>query len=275
MSIIAGILYGLFSGIAEFLPISSHAHQSMLLQLCGKTSRDPMQDLLVHISVLVALLVFFRTTLSKLHTDRKSMSQRRKRGASGQKTAFESRLLRTAAVPLIIGSLAYSATVRLEGNLLVLSGFLIVNGIVLLLAEHIRHGNRDSSAMSGLDGILMGTLGALSCFPGLSRTGIITSYAVGRGADPHHAANWAVLLGIPAMIAAIVLDIIFLVSSGLGAISIDVVAVYFLSAAAAFAGSYIGMSFLRIILARSGFSGFAYYSLGAAIFSFVLYLITW
>ncbi len=274
MSIIMCIVYGLLSGIAEFLPISSRAHQSLLLFLSGKPSRDPLQDLLVHIAVLLALLFFGRTTLVKFRAE-KARRNRRQGRLHQQKIFYDSRLIRTAAVPLIIGSLAYTATAKVGGNLPIIAVFLVLNAVILFVTEHIRHGNKDASVMSGLDGIVMGICGAFSSFPGISRTGMITAYAVARGAKQQNAANWAVMLTVPAMAVAAVLDVVSIASNGLGGVSFTQVVGYILGAAAAFGGTYFGTTFLRVILNRSGLSGFAYYSFGAALFSFVLYLIIW
>lgn len=269
MSVISGILYGLLSGITEFLPVSARAHQSIMLQLWGEASRDPLQDLLVHIAVLLSLIVSSRTLLAKMRHVRNHSRNGRTKGA------YDSRLIHTASVPLVIGALLYTAIMQYEHNLLILSLFLILNGAVLLLVEHISYGNRDAATMSRLDGILMGICGALAFFPGLSRTGIITAYGVGRGADKQNAVNWAVMLGIPAMAVAIVTDVVQMITAGIPGASFVTILGYILGGAAAFGGTYLGISFLRVVLNRSGFSGFAYYSLGAALFSFILYLITW
>lgn len=190
------------------------------------------------------------------------------------KSYYDLRLLKTAALPLLAGLLLYASTARLESSLLALMGFLVVNGIVLLIAEHTRHGNRDSRTMSGLDGIAMGIAGAASVFPGISRTGMISSYAAARGADSQSAANWAILLGIPATLFAICYDAFLIFSGGIGAVSALLIVSNILSGIAAFCGGYIGISVLRLIFAHSGLSQFAYYSFGAAMFTFILYLLT-
>ena len=275
MSIIASIVYGLLSGITEFFPISARAHQRIMLHLCGRTTRDPLQDLLVHIAILISLLYFSRSMLNKMRLLRNRINDRRYQRAHFRKNAFDSRLIRTASVPLLIGSLLYIATLKFENSLPTVALFLILNGAILLLVEHIPHGNRDASTMSGMDGIIMGVGGSLAFLPGLSRTGMISAYCVGRGADKQTAINWAITLAIPALAVMIFLDIILLITSGIVATSFATVIGYFFGAMAAFGGTYLGITLVRIVLSRSGFSGFAYYSFGAALLSFILYLITW
>ena len=58
MNFFESCLYGLFSGLAEFLPVSAEAHQVLLRQLFGVEGKLPLLNLLVHIGALLA--VFFR-----------------------------------------------------------------------------------------------------------------------------------------------------------------------------------------------------------------------
>lgn len=276
VSLLENILYGLISGVAEFLPVSARAHQSLLRYLFGVSTRASLQDLLVHIGVLLSILIACRENIGRLLREQRS-SARSRRGRSrslDKKSCYNLRLLKTAVLPLLAGMLLYASTAKLENNLLALVGFLVVNGAILLMAEHTRRGNRDSRTMSGLDGIAMGVAGATSVFPGISRTGMITSYATARGADGQSAVNWAILLGIPAMLFAVCYDIILIMDGGIVTLSALIIAGNVLAGIAAFCGGYIGISVLRLIAAHSGVSQFAYYSIGVAMFTFILYLLT-
>lgn len=276
MSLLQSIIYGLVSGLSEFLPVSSRAHQALMRYMFGVNTRDSFQDLLVHIGLIMAIYVACREVLYLLLREQKilSTSRRRRQRFSGGRTLYDLRLLKTSTVFLLIGSILSFFTVNMGNNLLSLIGFLTINAVILLLSEHARHGNRDARTMSHLDGIAIGIVGAFSVFPGISRTGTICAYARARGADSHSIANWAVLLGIPALLFAVFFDVFFMVSSGIGTVTLYAVACCFLSGIASFCGGYLGISLLRIALNHSGLSGFAYYSIGTALFSFILYLIT-
>ena len=274
MTLLKSMLYGLISGITEFLPISSSAHQVLTCYLLGMNSRDPFMDFLVHISMFLAVIIASRDSLFRLQHQQKFHTSRRKRRVVDGQSYYELRLLKTATVPLFIGLLFSAVTQKLENNLLFIFCFLILNAVILLGADHTTHGNKDARTMSGLDGIAMGLVGTLSVLPGISRTGVIASYATFRGADSHHAANWAVLLAIPALIFSGCFDLFNIIGSGLSFLSYSTMFRYFLVVVSAFSGGYIGISFFKFIVNRSGFSGFAYYSFGIAIFTFILYLIT-
>lgn len=276
MNIIRNILYGLISGITEFLPVSLRGHQALVRYLFGIETRDPMLDLLVHIGILLSIFISCREILLRLYRQQRSLSlsRRRKGRLQDSKSYYDLRLLKTATVPLLIGQLLCLVTPQMENNLLVVMAFFLLNASVLLAVEHVRHGNRDARTMTGLDGIVIGAIGALSVFPGISRTGMTAGYAVARGAGRQNAANWAILLCIPALLIMMCFEVLIMVNSGIGILSFAVFASYLLAAIAAFCGGYLGVSLLQLVLNHFGFSGFAYYSYGTAFFAFILYLLT-
>lgn len=276
MSIFAAIIYGFVSGITEILPVSSQGHQALMRYLFGAESRIPLLEFLVHIGVLLSLFTACSEMLKGLLREQKTLSgkYRRKIRHSDNRIFCELRLLKNAASILFFALFAYFLTKKFEGNLLIIMAFWAANAIVLLVADHMPRGNRDARTLSALDGIVIGLAGALSVFPGISRTGLITSYTISRGVDNDTSSNWAVLLGIPSLVFYIFYDLISFITYGAGVQSIGITVGCILSGAAAFAGGYLGVSLLKLILHNSGLSKFAYYSIGAAMFCFAIYLIT-
>jgi undecaprenyl-diphosphatase len=270
------IIYGFISGITEFLPVSSRAHQTLLRYILGMDSRNFLQEFLVHIGLLLSIIIGCREFLLRLRREQRALSARRykKNRSLDPKSYYDIRLLKTAAFPLIIGLCLSFLTIKSNDNLMSIIAFLLLNGVVLLIADHAQHGNRDSRTMTGLDGIIMGILGSLSVFPGISRTGIISAYATLRGADFDNVTNWAFVLGIPAIVFLICFDIVGLITIGAGIISFSVLIGYILAGISAFCGGYIAISALKAILNHAGFSQFAYYSFGTAFLTFIIYLIT-
>lgn len=276
MSILENMLYGFISGITEFLPFSSRAHQALLRYVLGVDSRNFLQEFLVHIGLLLSIIIGCREVLSRLRREQKalSFSRYRKKRSLDPKSYYDIRLLKTAAFPLLIGLCLSFVTMKAKDNLISIIAFLICNGVVLLIADHAQHGNRDSRTMTGLDGIIMGILGSLSVFPGISRTGFVSAYATLRGADFENATNWAFILAIPAIVFFVCFDIFAIITIGAGVISFSVLIGYLLAGISAFCGGYIAISALKAILIHAGFSNFAYYSFGAAFLTFIIYLIT-
>ena len=182
------------------------------------------------------------------------------------------RLMRTAAIVLALGFVLYSRIHQWSWDLHYIAPVLILNGILVYIPMHIATGNKDARSMSQLDSILLGLAGYLGMVPGISRVGMISSVAIARGAGREQALNWSLLLSIPALICLIGFDIYGIMTVGLGSLSFAVLLQILLSAAAAYAGSYISIRFMRFMAVQVGFSAFSYYCWGAAMFCFIMYL---
>lgn len=276
MHLLYSILYGLVSGLGEFLPVSAQAHQLLLQHLFGKSGPEPLRQLLVHIAVLAALLLACRQTLKSILTERGLAARaRRTRGSRNlNHRLYDLRIVKTAAVPMIVLLLLTTVPAGSCDQYLLLALFLVINGVVLYIPEHVRQGNKEARHMTGLDGVLIGTLGGLSSMPGISRVGMCTGAAVLRGADKRNAINWALLLSIPAIAILCIFDIVSLVSAGIGVSGFAGIFGCILSALVAFGAGFGGVNAVRFLSVRSGYAGFAYYCWGAAFFAVLLYLIT-
>lgn len=94
-----------------------------------------------------------------------------------------------------------------------------------------------------------------------------------RESDKRNGVTWALMLSVPAVAVLILLDIVAIFTVGIGTITLAVFLGYLLSMMFAFAGAFLGVSVIRMLIEHSDYSGFAYYDFGLALFSFVLYLI--
>ena len=126
--------------------------------------------------------------------------------------------------------------------------------------------------MSGLEGLLMGVGASLSVLPGVSSVAGSLSVASVCGAERSFALNMTYLMHMVLTVALIAFDLAAIVAAGVSGISIMVLLGYILAAAAAFGGTYLGIRMMRVLAVNIGFSMFAYYSFGAALLSFMLYL---
>ncbi len=264
------LIYGLISGLAEFLPISSQAHQSLLMQLFGVEVRDPVRDLFVHLALLFALFSGCRSTIGHIRREQKQRSSRG-RYRRGSRALLDMRLIKNAAIPMLIGMLIVSYSVQ-KTNLVMITVFLLINGVILFIPERMMQGNKDARGMSAIDSFLIGISGALSSFYGISRVGATTSTALARGADRQCALNWALLLSIPALVMLAGLDVLAMFGAAGGLGFWGSLLTYILSATGAYCGGYASIAIMKFLTVRTGYSIFAYYSWGAALFTFLLYL---
>lgn len=263
------LIYGLVSGFAELFPISGPAHQSLLRKIFGWSQAEPTLDLLIHIAILAAVFYGCKPLIDGV---RKSLFNPH-RNANTRKREYDLHLIKTAFVPFVVGQVFLFAISKSISSEVWISLFLILNGIVLIVPEYMRHSNRDASIMSGLDGIVLGISASLSGLTGISRNGVIMAYGLARGVDRKISLNWAFYLTIPALFLYCIFDIVDLIGFGFGIQSFTSFLLYLVSAIGAFCGGYLSCMALRFIATNSTYSGFAFYCWGAALFNFIIYLI--
>ena len=274
MNWLQGFIYGLISGITEILPVSSQAHQRILLQIFGQ-DRNPVSNLIVHLSVLLALYIGCRGILIRMHREQKIRSHRNtKARAAETKNLYDLRLIRTSIIPLLLGMIALVFTRNWAENSLLIAIFCLISGVFLFISERFPQGNKDSRHMSVLDAIVLGIVSAFSVFPGISRIATSISYANMRGVHKQQSLSWALMLSIPAMIVLCIFDFVDIVTVKGLITNFSVIIGYFTAGLGAFFGTYLCVFFIRTLLNRSGAIVFAYYSWGLALLTFALYLIS-
>lgn len=269
MSLLQSILYGLVSGLSELMPVSSDAHQAFLRALFG-VAKDPVMDMLVHLSVLAAVYFGARNLMESFQRERRL--QTRRTSARGTVKGYLYRFVRTAGAVLSISLVVFTYIGETSYSFLMIALFCLINGVVLFLPGRMAQCNKDARHMTVLDSIFFGLLGGLSAFPGFSRVGVATAYGVARGTERQQALNWALLVSVPALIIMAIIDFVTIFTVP-PAITFITVIGYFFAVVASFLGSYYSISIMKFLAVKVGYSAFAYYSWGMALFSFVLYLI--
>ena len=267
------LLYGLISGFTELLPVSAVAHQAIFTKLVGGRDHDWIR-LAVHIGVLTAILIAYAPTFSRYRREKRisKLPKGRRNRQPDFGTLMELRVLKTAAVFMLVLFLVYGLVHDLYERLWLLAIFVVINGIILFLPQHLPSANKSAESMSGLDAMLIGLTAGLGVIPGISRFGCGMAIARIRGADRHYAADLNLLLSLPAMVGLILIDLVFGVSADMTVTGL-VVFGSIGTAVMAFAGAYLAIRLVRFMAYHAGFSAFAYYCWGFALFSLIIYLI--
>ena len=275
ITMIQSIIYGLVCGFAEFLPVSSQAHRNILNCLFGVDQEEPLMVMFLHIGALLALVVSSMSLLQRLYREMevKRLARRRSRRQPDELAILDMSLVKTASIAMLAGFVFYFKASSWQGNLPMVALFLVFNGIVLHVPLYLPKGNKDARTMSRLDAVLLGVGSALAVIPGISRTGVSTNVGIARGAAPQNAYKWALLISIPALAAHIVLDIIGVVTAGLGQLEFSFILQCIMCGCAAYIGAIGGISLMKMIVYRSGIENFSYYCWGAALFTFILYMV--
>ena len=272
---IESLLLGFVSGLGEILPVSARAHSIILLKIFGAEDNLNLFYLLVHLAILAALYLTCRSQIHR-YLRAKAIShipKRKRRRPLDTRSLMDFRMLRTMIIPVILAFLFYNRCQNLVHKPLILAIVLLINGVILYLPQFFPGSNKDSRLLTRLEGLLMGLGGAASVIPGISGVGASLSIGSLCGVDRTYALTITMLMEIVIMAALIVYDILGIISLGIGALSFLIFLKYLLSAAAAFAGAYLGTRILRMMAENDGYSIFAYYCWGAALFIFILNLL--
>lgn len=272
MSWLESLVYGLLSGLAEFLPISAQAHRALFLKLTG-TADTALIRLAVHLGALVALLIACAPIVSRLNRERRiaAIPLRRRKRQPDTRSLLDIRILKTAGIGLLVCFLAYPLVRDLHERLWVLAILLGINGILLYIPQYLPGANKDSLSLSALDALLIGFGAGTGVLPGISRIGASVSVGLIRGTDRRYILDTALLLSVPGLIVLSVIDCTALIL-GAGGITFLSVLYSVLAGAAALGGASLAIFIMRFLAFKAGFSGFAYYSWGTALFAFILYL---
>ena len=264
------VLYGFISGLTEFLPVSSAAHGEMVLKILGADSNQTMLSLLTQIGMLAAVLYFCRGQFRSLSRGRNANSRRKR--AENQDSILTLRLFRSTLIPLIVCYLFAGKAAAFSGRMNIIAIFLVINGIVLFLPELFPAGNKDARSVSGFHSLVLGLGAGSSIFPGMSCVGTVSSFGSILGLNRQFALEFAFLMTVPVLTLGIISNVAALILGGLGTITAAIAVRYLLAAVMAFFGGFCGISLMRFLSAGTGYSWFAYYCWGAALFSFILFM---
>lgn len=266
------LFYGLISGFTEFMPISSRAHQDVLLSIFGCSEHDPIRNFIVHITALFVLISVCKDLFTQLHREKHARGHHT-RGLRNTQTTYFARLVRSATLPLTVSMILISYVYKGDLNLLSAAAFLLINGIVLYIPCRMLQGNKDAQSMSVFDSWIIGLSGAFSVISGISRIGSSISVGLIRGADKKNALNWALALSVPALLVLIGVDFFGIIFANSPFRFWNNFLNYLLTLVGAGFGSYLSIRLIRFITNRMNYIGFAYYSWGMSLFSFILYLV--
>ena len=267
-------LYGLFSGLADILPVSSQAHQILLLKFFGISGSSGFLSLLIHLSIFAALYLNSRSYIIRISRAMRlaRVPKRRRKRPLDVRSMMDWKLLQTIIIPVVLSMFAYPYTAALGGKLIWIVIFLFINGVILYAPQFLPTGNRDSRTLSRLEGLLMGFGGGLSVLPGISAIGAATSVGSVCGVERTYALDMAFMMNMVVNLGLIVFDVINLMSGSIGTLSWIIIVRYLFTAAVTFGAAMGGIRIMRTLAKTNGYSVFAFYCWGVALFAFVLNL---
>jgi len=255
LTFIKAIILGLVQGLTEFLPVSSSGHLVLAQSLLNVTEAPLFFDVMLHFGTLLAVVVFFwrdiRDVLSSLFGRDPSKSHKTSNFRSKSSARLFAWYIIVGTIPTVIIALVLKKTIeKAFTDPLLVSITLIVTGIILWLSGRV--GQRGKLLNTGR-AFVIGIAQGIAALPGISRSGATISTALMAGVDGEQAARFSLIMSIPAIFGATLIELNEVQS-------VDVsIAMILAGMLVAFVVGVIAIKFLVSVLRKGHFSRFAYY----------------
>lgn len=189
MSYLELILLGFVQGVAEFLPISSSGHLSILQALLGRGLETAEVNVVLHLGTLLSIVVVFWRDLLKLRHQPRLCAA-----------------IVVATLPLIPVGLFLKDWLDATFQQTIWAGIcLCVTAGLLAAYRRVEHGAGQLADITWRQALLVGACQALAPLPGISRSGITIFGGLLGGLSRETAARFSFLIAIPAIGGATVL----------------------------------------------------------------------
>jgi undecaprenyl-diphosphatase len=205
MNVLHALVLGIVQGLAEFLPISSSAHLSLVPFIFGWQDPGLAFDVALHLGTLAAVLWYFRTEWIALTKAGFAILRTQKIQGDEQWRAI---YIVIATIPGAIGGLLlqkYAETIFRAPALTAVA--LIVMGTLLWAADHYAKQARTMTGFRWVDALLIGIAQVAALIPGVSRSGATMTAGRALGFDRTSAATFSFLMSMPITAAAAVVKV--------------------------------------------------------------------
>jgi len=218
MTILQAIFLGIVQGLTEFLPISSSGHLTIMQYVLGIPPDIPF-DITVHLATLLAVVIYFWSDIIELFKGfflgLVQLFKKDKNGLAANLYFRFSLLIIVATIPTALMGLFFKDFFEgLFSSLFAVGGFLLVTGLIIILAERVKRGDKDLGKISFVDALIVGAAQGCAIAPGLSRSGTTISAALFRGLNRKLAARFSFIVALPAIFGAFLLQFKGVVGQG-------------------------------------------------------------
>lgn len=277
MSILEAIILGLVQGIAEFLPISSSGHLAILQNLFNMSDIEGghmLFDVLLHFGTLIAICFMYWTDIKAMFTQTIDLLTGRNPAPEGQRRQYPAArmfmLIIAATLPLVLILPIHNYIEALSESTIYVGIALILTGCMLFVSDRMAKGTKTERNMLFKDALIIGLCQCAATLPGLSRSGTTITAGIATGHDRRYAVKFSLLMSIPAVLGATVLELVKAIKAG---IDVSLIPAYLFGMIAAMVSGVLSIGILRMIAKKTKFGGFAYYCWVVGVLTIVLSLI--
>lgn len=292
MSILEAIIMGLVQGLAEFLPISSSGHLAIFKQILHiEVETGILFDVLLHLGTLIAIFVafwkdirmliyegfciigdFFKNVfyaVYNLFADKKHKREYVKIAATPYRRFVL--LVIVSTIPTgIIGILLQDAIEKAAAGILVPGIMLLITGVLLWVADHVKSGTLNEETVSYPKALLLGVAQGVATLPGLSRSGTTITAGLLSGFERNFAVRYSFIMSIPAVLGAALLELKDFEPSMMA--SSELLA-YIVGMAIAAVVGYISIKTMLVLVRGKKFKYFSFYCLFVGVIAIGAYII--
>lgn len=285
MELLKAIILGLIQGLAEFLPISSSGHLAIFKYVLDFNAEAGLLfDVLLHLGTLAAVFVAFRRDIFELIREGFSIIGQFFRSVYLRWIKREAwqpvittpyrrfvMMVIISTIPTgIMGILFQDAINAASATLIVPGVLLLLNGIQLLISDHLADGTLTESTASYGKAAIVGTAQGIATFPGISRSGTTITACLACGFSREFAVKYSFIMSIPAILGALVLELLDFAPESLTASDW---ANYLTGTMVAGIVGYVCIRTMLVVVRGKKFKYFAYYCFAMGAFAVVFSLL--
>ena len=276
MSYLMSAVLGFVQGVAEFLPISSSGHLTLLQHFFGMEEPDNLFNILLHFATLMAVCVYYIQDVLEMIVEffrgiAAVFSRNPSRGhpPEARRLVF---LIIVGTLPLFVVMLVKDYVEALGSNPVFVSCALLVTGCILFFSDRMSGGRKNARSATVKDVLLVGLAQGCATIPGLSRSGCTISAGMAVGFDRKFAVRYSFLMSLPAVLGATILEIKDVLGAE-GGLPEGVLPKYLLGMVIAGVVGYFAIRLVNLLADKGKFGAFAYYCWAAGLISLVLILL--
>ena len=276
MNFLTAAILGLVQGVAEFLPISSSGHLSLLQNFFGLETAEGSNlffDVLLHLGTLIAVFIVYWEDIRGMVVEFFAMCGELAGKRSSRPTA-QAMTLRRLILLIVVGTLPLFLVLpikdKVEGlysNTWFIGCALLATGCLLFLSDRMARGKKNARTATLVDVLLVGCAQGVATVPGLSRSGTTIAAGMLLGFDRNFAVRYSFLLSLPAVIGANILSMVDAVQAG---INWSMMPVYIVGVCVAAMSGYFAIGLVKKLADEGKFGKFADYCWGVGALALVL-----
>lgn len=210
MNIIQAIILGIIEGVTEFLPVSSTGHLTIVEKLMGFRIDDPAITAftaVIQIGAIAAAIIYFWKDIVRIAVAWvRGIFSSEGRKSHDYKFGW---IVILGSIPIAIAGLVFKNQIETTLRSLWFVAIALLGwSLVMWVADRTSTERRHEKDTTLKDALIIGLTQCLALIPGVSRSGATISAGLLSGFDRVTATRLSFFLGIPALVAAGILEAI-------------------------------------------------------------------